>query len=489
MTPSCPSRCLPALAWLVAFTTLAACAVNPATGEREFSLMSEQQEIGIGQEMDGQISREMGVYDNRDLQAYVEGIGQRLAQVSERPHLPWKFTVVDSPAINAFALPGGYIYLTRGIMPFLGDEAEMAGVLGHEIGHVTARHSAQQYSRATGAQLGLVLGGLFVPAVRQFGGLAETGLGLLFLRYGREDELQADALGVRYTAQSGWDPAGVAGMLNTLDRIAGESADRRGVPNWLSTHPAPEDRVRRVQAVIEEARAGTTVSRVADRDDYLRRVDGLIYGDNPAQGILRGDEFLHSALRFALDFPRGWQVVNSPSQVVARAPGADVFVLLQLVERPVGRNIEQVALNSMEQAGFTASDGNRTSINGLEAFLGTYDGTIEGLGRVRVRAAHVVHAKNIYLVAGLAPVSLFDRAERELTVSVRSFRPLTAAQAEAIRPDRVQLYTARDGDTWESLVERYGRGAISPATLAIMNGSSSRDQPRAGQRLKIVVAG
>jgi predicted Zn-dependent protease len=489
MTSACLGRRGAALSWLGAFVTIAACATNPATGEREFSLMSEQQEIGIGQAMDSQIGREMGVYDNRDLQGYVDGVGQRLAQVSERPHLPWKFTVVDSPAINAFALPGGYIYLTRGIMPFLGDEAEMAGVLGHEIGHVTARHSAQQYSRATGAQLGLVLGGIFVPAVRQFGGLAETGLGLLFLKYGRDDELQADALGVRYTARSGWDPGGVAGMLGTLDRIADESTDRRGVPNWLSTHPAPEDRVRQVQSVIAQARAETTVSRAADREDYLRRIDGLIYGDNPEQGILRDNEFLHSALRFALEFPKGWQVVNSPSQVVGRAPGADVFLLLQLVERPVGRNIEQVALNAMEQAGFTAGGGNRTSLNGLEAFLGTYDGTIEELGRVRVRAAHIVHGKNIYMVAGFAPVQLFARVERELTAGVRSFRALTAAQAEAIRPDRIELYTARAGDTWESLAERYSRGAITPSTLAIMNGAADGEQPRSGQRLKIVVAG
>jgi predicted Zn-dependent protease len=489
-----PDRCrtcrgLALSATFAAAAALAACAVNPVTGDREFSLMSEQQEIAIGQEMDGQIGTEMGVYDDRDLQAYVHDVGQRLAQVSERPHLPWKFTVVDSPAINAFALPGGYIYLTRGIMPFLGDETEMAGVLGHEIGHVTARHSAQQYSRATGAQLGLVLGGIFVPAIRPFGGLAETGLGLLFLRYGRDDELQADALGVRYTARSGWDPAGVAGMLGTLDRIADESADRRGVPNWLSTHPAPADRVRQVQSAIDQARAESTVSRGADREDYLRRIDGLIYGDNPDQGILRGHEFLHAALRFALDFPKGWQVVNSASQVVGRAPDADVFLLLQLVERPAGRNIEQVALSTMEEAGFTAVNGDRTSINRLEAFLGTYDGTIQELGRVRVRAAHIVHGQRVYMVAGLAPAQLFARAERDLTAGVRSFRALTAAQAEAIRPDRIDLYTARAGDTWESLVERYAPGAITPATLAIMNGASSREQPRAGQRLKIVVAG
>jgi predicted Zn-dependent protease len=468
---------------------VAACAVNPATGEREFSLMSEQQEIGIGQEMDGQVGREMGVYDDQALQDFVSETGQRLAKASERPNLPWKFTVVDSPAINAFALPGGYIYLTRGIMPFLGDEAEMAGVLGHEIGHVAARHAAQQYSRATGAQLGLLLGAIFVPAVRPFGGLAETGLGLLFLKHGREDELQADALGVRYTARTGWDPAGVAGMLRTLDRIADESEDRRGVPNWLSTHPAPADRVQQVQAAIEQARAEMTTPRTVDRNDYLRRIDGLVYGDNPDQGILRGSQFLHTSLRFALDFPKGWQVVNSPAQVVAKQPGADVFLLLQLVERPVGRNIEDVARNAMQEAGFETAGGSRTTINGLDAFLGTYQGTIEELGRVTVRAAHIVHGRNTFMYAGLAPAQIFSRAERDLVASVRSFRPLTAAQAEAIQPSRIDLYTAREGDTWESLAERYAPGVIKPATLAIMNGLSSREQPRPGQRLKIVVGG
>src|SRR5438034_10468257 len=167
------------------------CATNTATGRRQFSLMSEDQEIQIGRQQDVEVRREMGVYGDRALQQYVSDIGLRLAQQSERPNLPWHFTIVDVPAINAFALPGGYIYITRGIMPFLDDEAELAGVLGHEIGHVTARHAAQQYSKSTGAELGVLLGSIFVPEIRPFGGLAETGLGLLMLKYSRDDELQA----------------------------------------------------------------------------------------------------------------------------------------------------------------------------------------------------------------------------------------------------------------------------------------------------------
>lgn len=467
----------------------ASCAVNPATGERQFSLMSEAQEIAIGQETDPQIIAEMGLYEDDELQRYVSDIGHKLAAVSERPNLPWKFTVVDSPVINAFAVPGGFIYLTRGIMPFLDDEAELAGVLGHEIGHVTARHSAQQYSRATGSQLGLLLGSIFVPEVQQFGGIAQTALGLLFLRYGRDDELQADALGTRYSARTGWDPAGVAGMLSTLDRIGDASGDRAGVPNWLATHPQPEDRVERVQAAIATARAEYPQARAEDREEFLRRIDGLIYGDNPEQGIMRGREFLHTGLRFAMEFPEKWPVNNSPSQVVAKRPDADVYLLLQLVQRPVGADIRTVALNAMQESGFQTLDGDRASVNGLQAFIGTYQGTIEGLGTTRVRAMFVEHRDRVFMLAGLAPAQIFSRVEGELTRSVRSFRPLSEAQANGIRPSRIDFYTARAGDTWESLVERNARGVITPAALAVMNGFNPSDPPPAGQRLKIVIGG
>ena len=483
-----PIRAAVVVALLVPALLAPACATNPVTGRREFSLMSEQQEIAIGQEMDVEVRREMGVYDDKALQEYVSSIGQRLAQSSERPALPWHFAVVDVPVVNAFALPGGYIYMTRGILAFLNDEAQLAGVLGHEIGHVTARHSAQQYSRATGASLGVILGSIFVPAARPFGQLAEAGLGVLFLKYGRDDELQADALGVRYTARTGWDPAGVGGMLSTLDRLDDQASDR-GVPNWLATHPAPEDRVEKVQAAIREAQTGMTARGTVDREGFLRRIDGLIHGDNPDQGVVRGSRFLHAGLRFAVDFPQGWDVSNSASQVVAKQPGASVFVLLQLVQRPTGRDVADIAQRSMQDAGFRQVDGSRTTLNGLDAFVGVYEGSMQDLGKVGVRAAHVVHGKNVFMVAGIAPAQAFEQADRDFGPSVRSFAPLTASQAEAIRPNRIDLYTARAGDTWQSIAERAGRGLVKPTTLAIMNGYAVNEQPRAGERLKIVVTG
>jgi predicted Zn-dependent protease len=465
-----------------------ACATNPATGKREFSLMSEAQEIQIGQEADPDIRREMGVYDDRSLQEYVSDIGTRLARVSERPNLPWHFTVVDVPAVNAFALPGGYIYITRGIMAFLDSEAQLAGVLGHEIGHVTARHASQQYSRATGASLGLLIGSIFAgeagPGLAQLG---ESGLGLLFLKYSRDDEAEADGLGVRYVSRAGWDPEGIPQMLTTLGRIE-EQSDDKGVPNWLLTHPAPEDRVRRVQTAVQQAEAGGT-RFASDRDAYLRRIDGMVFGDNPDQGIVRGNSFVHRNLRFALDFPVGWDITNGQTQVSARERGGRSVMVLQLVQRPQGRTLREVALLSMQRSGFRPIDGSATTINGLDAFVGTYEGTLQNTGRVQLRAAHIAQDRNVFLVAGIAPLQVYSRVESSFSQSIRTFRPLSRGEAESVRPNRIDLYTARSGDTWQSIAERQGGGVVKPSTLAIMNDHAATDQPQPGERLKIVVMG
>jgi len=466
---------------------VAACATNPVTGRRELSFMSEAQEISIANESDPQIKEEMGVYNDPELQRYVSEIGWKIAKISERAHLPWRFTVVDVPAVNAFAVPGGGIYITRGIMPFLDNEAELAGVIGHEIGHVTARHSAQQYTRQISGMVGLTALGIFVPAARPFGDLSAQALGVVFLKYGRDDELQADELGARYESRLGWDPAGVPAFLSTLGRLDEAAGDRRGVPNWLSTHPDPLSRVQDIQPTVQELKAaGREFS--TNRDAFLQRIDGIVFGDNPDQGIARGSAFLHPVLRFRIDFPDRWEIQNSPQQVVAKAPGADIFMILQLIEQPRGRTIDEIALDSMSRAGFRRVQGGRTTINGLDAFVGVYQGQIEDLGAVTARAAHIAYDQKVYLVAGLVARDAFEQADGAFGTSIRSFRSLSAAEAEDIRPDRVDFYIVRAGDTWASIAERAG-GAIKPATLAVMNNAAPGSQPQPGSRIKIVVSG
>jgi predicted Zn-dependent protease len=482
------ARALKPASTAIAILTIAACATNPATGEKEFSLMSEAQEIELGTQMDVEVRREMGVYEDAELQRYVESVGMRLAQASERPSLPWHFAVVDEPAINAFALPGGYIYLTRGIMPFLDNEAELAGVLGHEIGHVTARHSAQQYTKATTAGLGVTLLSIFVPEARPFQSITETALGVLFLKYGRDDELQADQLGVTYSAKGGWDPAGVAGMLRTLARLEEASGERRGVPNFLTTHPAPADRVEKVTAYVQQAGIPVGTAGRVDAETYLRRIDGIVFGDSPSEGIVRRDQFLHPALRFAISFPPSWDIHNSKTQVLAKAPEREHYLILQLVPNASG-SLEQVAHTTMANAGFRLVQGERTQVNGLDAYVGTYRGQMQGLGNTGALAAHIAHDRQVYLLAGLAPVNEFEPVQRDLARSIRSFRELSAAEAANIRPNRVDLYTVRGGDTWASIASRAGDGIVKPSTLAIMNNYEPNQPPRPGDRIKIVVEG
>jgi predicted Zn-dependent protease len=465
----------------------AACATNPATGQRQFNLMSEGQELQIGQESDGQIRQEMGVYEDPELQRYVESVGLRMAQSSQRPNLPWHFTVIDSPAVNAFALPGGYIYITRGILAYLNDEAEMAGVLGHEIGHVTARHAAQQYSKQTAAQLGLGLGAIFSPYARAGAGVASGGLQMLFLKYGREDELQADRLGAEYEAKNGWDPQSMQNMLRTLARID-EQSDRRGTPNYLLTHPASADRVQKVDETVATLRSAPGADQTkTNRADYLRRVDGLVYGDNPRDGIVRGNEFVHPNLRFGIRFPSGWTVDNSKDQVTVKAPNTQAYVLLGLVQQPIGTSIQDLGLYDMRRLGFQAVQGGETDINGLRAFVGTFEGTLQNFGPITLRVGYIPVDRNIFRIVGLAPARAFDQVDRDFTASVRSFRSLSRAEAESIRPNRVDLYTVRPNDTWASIAEGPGHGLLPAAKLALINGMSLEERPRPGDRVKIVV--
>lgn len=476
--------------WLIGVSVLAvvaACATNPVTGRRQVSLMSEAQEAATGRDADGQVRQEMGIYDDPALVAYVQDIGRRLAARSHRPTLEWHFSIVDEAAVNAFALPGGYIYLTRGILAYLNDEAELAGVLGHEIGHVTARHAAQQYTRAMGGTLGLLGLGIFVPAARPFGQIGEQALGVLFLKYGRDDELQADDLGAEYAAKTGYDPGAVPEFLATLGRIE-EASDSRGMPNWLSTHPQAADRVTKIQqtvAALQAGGAGTTRSR----DTYLQQVDRVVVGDNPRHGIVRGSEFLHPDLRFRLRFPDGWDITNGRQQVVAKQPGAERYMLLQSAPKTAGRTLDAVAVRTMSAAGFEAVDGGDTTIGGRAAYVGTWRGQAQSAGDTVARAAFIALGPEIYMLVGLAPAPVFGRAEPAFAATIASFREMSAAEAGEIRPNRLALYTARPGDTWQGIAERASRGVVKPTTLAIMNGHPTDEPPRSGERLKIVVGG
>ena len=311
-----------------AIAAVVACATNPVTGKRELSLISGSREIEIGREGARDVTRSIGVYDDADLQRYVSDLGKKLAAKSERPDLPWSFRVIDDAAVNAFALPGGFIFVTRGILAHMNSEGQLAAVLGHEIGHVTARHSVNQMSKAQLTQLGLGLGLVLSEDFREFGELASAGVGLLFLKFGRDDENQSDELGFRYAVQSGYDPREMVRVFETLDRVSASETSER-LPQWQSTHPNPQNRIARTQSRINTTAHPSSGLRVG-RNDYLTRLDGMFFGIDPRQGYFKEEVFFHPEMKFRFVFPAGWKTRNGVNAVVAVSPKDDGAVELTL---------------------------------------------------------------------------------------------------------------------------------------------------------------
>src|SRR6185369_3240615 len=295
---------------------LAGCATNPATGKREISLVSESQEIELGNQVQASTRTSIGDYPDNRLQSYISTLGQRLAATSERPTLPWSFEVIDDPAVNAFAAPGGKIFVTRGILPYLDSEAELAGVVGHEIGHVTARHTAQQITRQQLFSLGLVVGSVASSRIASAAGALQQGLQLLFLSFSRENEAQADELGFRYIRRANYNPNEMSDVFRVLERVGSLSGEGR-VPTWAATHPAPEDRLAKAEQRAATVPADSIRGSIINHDALLRVIDGIVFGANPRQGYFEGTRFLHPDLRFRYDFPSGWKTQNQADAVVA----------------------------------------------------------------------------------------------------------------------------------------------------------------------------
>ena len=285
------------------------------TGERQLALVSEPQELEMGKQAAEETRKGIGVVKDDGLQAYVQSVGTKLAAHSERPQLPWSFQVVDDPTPNAFALPGGYIFVTRGLMGYMNSEAELAAVLGHEIGHVTARHSVQQISRAQIAQLGLGLGMILAPDLQQFGNLLGSGLQLLFLKYGRDAERQADELGFGYALHNKYDVREMDDVFESLQSLATQQK-QSPLPTWAATHPDEGERIQTVRSRIAKLPPGSLTGTRVGEAEFLDEIQGLTFGENPRQGYFQTNRFLHPDLKFEFTFPQGWKTQNLPQAVV-----------------------------------------------------------------------------------------------------------------------------------------------------------------------------
>jgi predicted Zn-dependent protease len=461
------------------------CAQNPVTGDKDFVLMSEEQEIQMGAQSHQDVLKEYAALDAPALQAYVNEVGQRLARQSHRPGLQWHFTVVDSPDVNAFALPGGYVYITRGIMAYLNSEAELAGVVGHEIGHVTARHGVRQQSATPAAGLGAVLGSILVPGMNNQAGatLMQSLAQAWTAGYGRDHELESDRLGAQYLAKTGYDPKAmieVIGALKNQELFAAEQAKRGGrqprtYHGTFDTHPSNDARLKQV---VGEANKYAVVNPREGHNEYLQHMAGVVFGDSPDQGVIRNNALLHEKLGLAIQFPQGWKVQNRPDRVMAVSPKGDALVELQQgpkSDKPLATLQKGLKLD----AGARFDSGN---LSGYPAAFAA--GSQQGKPVV---VAAVVFNGTQYLIAGMAKdKTSYDRERSTLRAAINSFHAITPAERKESRPFVLQLVTMQPGMTMADLARQSPLGPNAESQLRLINDLYPSGEPKPAQLIKIV---
>jgi predicted Zn-dependent protease len=476
---------------------LPGCSTNPATGESSFTaFMSPAEEAQVGGQEDPKIRQQFGGnYDDPALADYVAAIGRELARHSELPADHFRFTVLNSPTVNAFALPGGYVYVTRGLLALAGSEAELAGVLAHEIGHVTARHTAQRYSRSVVTGLGATLVGALVGN-RGIGNLLNLGANLYLKSYSREHELEADALGIRYLRSAGYDAAAMAGFLNRLRDhgkwLARNQAGARDPDqgDLMASHPRTLDRVRAAQALAAKALAGDARARgvgggaTKHREAYLRAIDGLLYGADPKQGIVRGSEYLHPELGFRFEVPPGFKIANRPHQVVAAGPDG-VRIAFDAAKQPVRGPLTHY-LRRVWGANLPIHLVEPINLNGYAGATGGARVTTR-YGPVDLRlVVFRFDARRVYRFLFLTPPEVTSRYEVALRRTTYSFRGLSARERRQAPVQRLRVVTVGRGDTLDKLVRRMPEELQSSDLFRTLNGLPAGTGPSPGERVKII---
>ena len=466
-----------------------ACATNPATGGRDLVLMSEDSEIALGRELHPQVLKEQVPYDDAKLQAYVRGVGERVAAASDRNNLIYRFTVLDSPEANAFALPGGYIYINRGLLAYLNSEAELAAVLAHEIGHVTARHAVRRYTTAT---LTGVVGAVVASQVGVQGAqdLANI-MGTAVVRgYGRELELEADRFGAEYLARAGYDPSAMMDVLEILENqelferqlAAKEGREPRIYHGLFSSHP---DNDRRLQEVVQAARVPSPAQIPSDnRTEYLRGLDGLVFGDSEQAGIVRGNRVYHKDLGVALSFPTGWRVDNRPDRLLAWAPGNDGVI--QVISRDLNQRLppREFATRSLHLRDVRGPE--EFVHHGMSGFAGIAPMTTP-FGERMVRIVVLYKDDRAFVLAGAAKDAADPhRYDRETVETARSFHPLGESERPRAEPLRLRLMPASPDTRFAELARESSIPNEPEAQLRLLNGFYPTGEPEPGLLLKVV---
>lgn len=458
------------------------CARNPVTGKRQLMLVSEKREKAMGLAYDPEVIQEFGMYDDKKIQNFINEYGKKMGRISHRPTVDYQFRVLDSPVVNAFAVPGGYVYFTRGIMAHFNNEAEFAGVLGHEIGHVAARHSAQQQSQQILAQIGFIGAMLASDKFRQYSDLAQTGLGLMFLKFSRNHESQSDKLGVEYSTKIGYDAHQMAGFFNTIKRI--QDASGSNVPTFMSTHPDPGDRYVRVNglATKEQAKATSPKNLEVNRDRYLRMIDGLTYGEDPQQGYVEGNVFYHPQLKFQFPTPSAWQTVNSTSQVQIAPKDGKAAIIFTLAGEKTLAQAKQAAVSADS---LRVLDSQNIKVNGNDAIALTADLN----SQVRLLMYLIQYNGKIYKFTGLSETPSFNGYEATFEKTFKGFKALSDQSKINVYADKIKIVTVAKDGTLSDALKANKQDSKRLEEISILNGMQLTDKVKKGMLIKTLEKG
>ncbi|HNZ68410.1 MAG: M48 family metalloprotease [Prolixibacteraceae bacterium] len=473
---------------LATLLMIPSCAVNPVTGKRQIMLMSEAQEIAMGAQYDPQVLATFGVYPDQKLNNFVQKIGDDMGLISHRPNLKYHIKVVDSPVVNAFAVPGGYIYLTRGILAQFNNEAELVGVIGHEMGHVTARHSVSQQTKQTLGQIALIGGMILSPKIAEMGEMAMQGLQLLFLKFSRDDEREADKLGAEYASKISYDAHKMADFFQVLNKM-NMAESEGGVPTFLSTHPDPGDRYNSVHqyATNWQQQLQNTNWKV-NRDSYLRMIDGIVYGEDPRQGYTEFNTFYHPELKFRFNYPLGWQFQNSPIQVQMAPKDGSALMVFTFAR---GSNLQIAADSTLLQLGVTVQERQSTTVNGLPAIATVSVQTSQDQSTGQQVSNQLLSYfynldGNFYVLHGLAGSANFAKLFPTMQGAMKTFARLTDASKINVKPDLLRVKQVARTSTLQEAFRTLGIPADKYQEYAFLNNLELTDQVQSGQMIKIV---
>jgi len=461
-----------------------ACAINPVTGQKELMLISEAQEIQMGQETHESIRQQFGIYEDPALSQYVSELGHAMGPYTHRPHLEYHFYVLDTPVVNAFAAPGGFIYVTRGALALMTSEAELASIIGHELGHVNARHSAHKLSQMLLVQVGLAVGSAISETFRDLSGLASVGVQLLFLKFSRDDERQADSLGVQYSRSGGWHPGKMVDFFSALQKMGDLSGGGHSLPGFLSTHPLTSERIQYTKAMVEENDRYLLVKK----DQYITRLANLVYGDDPRQGFVENNTFYHPGMRFSFAIPQGWKFQNQRNQVVMVTQDENAAVVLQVEENTADLQSYAQA-RSQKLQGATFISGQNLRINGLSSYQQLFRITQtnqEQEQSLKMRTSYIRKGSYIYTFSALSDESSYNNYDFQFGTVIGSFRELTDRNYLNRQPFRIKVVRADGRQTLESYFKKAGIKQEAWPKFAIMNGMNLKDVPIKNTAIKVI---